>query len=177
MHTNVSSRSPSSAQIFRLPQGTGGGQRSINLATFVHVSDMHFGRPPLNDDPSGTSPLAVAIHRMGKGFESGMYGLAGHCYQALAKLDSCMKRNFSDAQLIFTGDLTAYGEEDQFEEGSAYFEGRFRPPGRGAKSEAPIGFHQANWRLSVPGNHDYFCLHLGNASILVRVKCSPQCRG
>jgi len=121
------------------------------LATFVHVSDLHFG----DIDPSTGSKIydanAPAIWANFRIFD----GLLGHSYRALEYLAEFFIKLRDDddekAQLIVTGDLTCVGKKEQFKIAAQYLGNVLR------FTKDPLGLSVTDWRdRAVPGNHDHW---------------------
>lgn len=123
----------------------------MHLATFVHVSDLHFGHL----DPVSLNAKAPGLWAKHSGFD----GLLGHSINSLRKLELFFDqlRRTEDARLIVTGDLTTVGHPDQFTMASSFLGGILRfSRGR------PVGLMAHDWRdRGVPGNHDHWPGHAG----------------
>jgi 3',5'-cyclic AMP phosphodiesterase CpdA len=118
---------------------------ATRLATFVHISDLHFG----DIDPNTGRPIqegkASKIWASLPQFD----GLLGHSLRALQRLEKFFSqiRQDEDAQLVITGDLTCVGKQDQFDTANAYLGNVLSP--------INLGLRVANWKdWAVPGNHD-----------------------
>lgn len=121
-----------------------------HLATFVHISDLHFGEL---DPQTGGATLDAATEdwiAQRPWFD----GYLGHSGAALRHLDQFFDTIQTDegAQLIVTGDLTTVGGAAEFDLARRYLEARstFFPPlqlGLGVKDYAT---------RSIPGNHDHW---------------------
>jgi 3',5'-cyclic AMP phosphodiesterase CpdA len=123
----------------------------MRLATFVHVSDLHFGHL----DPVTLNAKAPGLWAKHSAFD----GLLGHSYNALRKLETFFDqmRRTENAQLIVTGDLTTVGHPDQFAMASDFL-GSILRFSRGR----PIGLMEKHWTdRGVPGNHDHWPGHAG----------------
>ena len=123
------------------------------VAAFVHVSDLHIG----HFLPDGDAPLPTFAH-----VHSWFDGQFGHDQRALAQLDRFWRRQGlpARANLIVTGDLTAFGDPAQF--GNADLFLRQRSP-----RLRRIGLGVGDWtERAVAGNHDQWPgpLILGPAS-------------
>jgi hypothetical protein len=121
----------------------------MRLATFVHVSDLHFGHL----DPVSLNAKAPGLWAKHSGFD----GLLGHSYNSLRRLEKFFDqmRRAEDARLIVTGDLTTVGHPDQFAMASGFLGGVLRFS-RGRS----IGLMAPDWKdRSVPGNHDHWAGH------------------
>lgn len=123
----------------------------MHLATFVHVSDLHFGHL----DPVSLNAKAPGLWAKHSGFD----GLLGHSYDSLRKLEKFFRkmRRTEKARLIVTGDLTTVGHPDQFAMATAFLGGVLRfSRGRA------IGLRATDWtKRGVPGNHDHWPGHAG----------------
>jgi hypothetical protein len=120
--------------------------RFVRLATFVHVSDLHFG----HTDPKTRDSQAIALASKFSIFD----GLLGHSYKSLVRLEQVFDkfRREESASLIVTGDLTTVGDADEFLTASEYLGDVLRPP-----KGAYVGLRQRDWlRRAVPGNHDHW---------------------
>jgi len=114
------------------------------LATFLHVSDLHFGpRDPNAPLPGLTPALANRFP-----------GFLGHSGAAIADLerfvedltDLELERGF---ELLVTGDVTACGADDQFVLAHGYLRSKIGP--------GKPGLFQPAWKdLAIPGNHDHW---------------------
>jgi 3',5'-cyclic AMP phosphodiesterase CpdA len=126
----------------------------VRLATFIQISDLHFGDIDLNSQNRDAvlTPLAAALaSNTGPVWD----GLLGHCHHSLVRLEQlhAKLRGEEKASLIVTGDITAYGAESQFNTAAEFLGGLLLPP----KAPSPIGLQQRNWSAnSVPGNHDHW---------------------
>src|SRR3712207_5624414 len=118
------------------------------LATFVHISDLHFG----SIDPNSGQVVYDAYAPSMWGRCSWFDGLLGHHYLALVQLRKVFDqiRRAENAGLIVTGDLTSTGAPDQFDTAADYLISQLVPP-RGNY----VGLFVQRWRdLAIPGNHD-----------------------
>ncbi len=82
-------------------------------------------------------------------------GLLGHSYLSLVRLEQLFAKlkHQENAELLLTGDLTAYGSQTQFDTAADYLGAILRPP----RALNPIGLRQNKWNShSVPGNHDHW---------------------
>jgi hypothetical protein len=121
----------------------------MRLATFVHISDLHFG----HIDPVSLNAQAPGLWAKHSGFD----GLLGHSYNSLRRLEKFFDqmRKTENARLIVTGDLTTVGHPDQFTMAAGFLGGILRFP-----KGNPIGLRAPDWRdRSVPGNHDHWPGH------------------
>lgn len=118
----------------------------MRLATFLHISDLHFGRI----DPATFDARAPGIWAKSKHFD----GLLGHQYRSLVRLEKFYTRLYQEeeAQLIVTGDLTTVGHKEEFDTANEFLGGRLTPP-----KGNDLGLEVENWnRWAIPGNHDYW---------------------
>src|SRR5438034_515337 len=99
------------------------------VATFVHISDLHFGnlvRDPVTGElvPDAPTRNLWAIHPL---FD----GLLGHHYRALVHLEAFVRslREKERAHLIVTGDVTATGEAREFAMANDFLSGYLNIPG------------------------------------------------
>ncbi|HEX8139942.1 MAG TPA: metallophosphoesterase [Pyrinomonadaceae bacterium] len=123
----------------------------MRLATFVHISDLHFGHL----DPVSLNAQAPGLWAKHSGFD----GLLGHSYNSLRKLADCFlqMRKDEDARLIVTGDLTTVGHPDQFDMAKMFLGGKLVFP-----KGSPIGLMATDWsERGVAGNHDHWPGHAG----------------
>src|SRR5713226_3423892 len=129
------------------------------IASVIHISDLHFGEHIGNDESTLT--------RIQKGVPS-LGGLLPHSYQACRALAIRINQILKDrkqasiiAGVIFTGDLTSSGEEQQFVVGNTYLRSAHS---LGAGSyvgldlrmepvEVVDGFADP-FLFAIPGNHD-----------------------
>jgi hypothetical protein len=123
----------------------------MRLATFVHVSDLHFG----HIDPASFDARAPGLWAKHSSFD----GLLGHSYNSLRRLEKFFAQmqgtGTEEARLIVTGDLTTVGHPDQFDMATSFLGGILRYP-----KGSPIGLRASDWRdRSVPGNHDHWPGH------------------
>ena len=118
----------------------------MRIATFVHISDLHFGLI----DPQTRDARAPRLWAKWKHFD----GLLGHSYRSLVRLAqfSDRLRNDENAKLIISGDFTTVGNNEEFETAEEYLGDLLRPP----KGNL-VGLRDRRWqRLAVPGNHDHW---------------------
>lgn len=91
----------------------------MRLATFLHISDLHFG----DIDPQ----TGNAVEPKFVGFHEVFDGLLGHSYHTLKRLSSfwskLIRREREHVYLIVTGDLTTVGKVEQFGMASEYLGG------------------------------------------------------
>jgi len=129
------------------------------LATFVHVSDLHFGHAD-----SQTHDAKVSEYWKYAPF---LDGLLGHEYEACYSLDSFFRemKEKEDAELIITGDFTSWGSDEQFQHSSEFVESKTN---FGDPEQFPIGLNAVDFqRRSVPGNHDHFPGHTPFGPLMV----------
>lgn len=128
---------------------------ATRLATFVHISDLHFGTL-VHDPQTGEWAPDAPVCRFWALF-AWFDGLLGHHYRALGPLSQLVKhlRNTEQARLIVTGDLTSYGAEDQFDTADDFILTQLRPPPHSIYQS--VGLFEPNWlERAVPGNHDHW---------------------
>jgi hypothetical protein len=118
------------------------------LATFVHISDLHFGDidPNTGDIIQDTKPSRIMASI------SCFDGLLGHSNKALARFEKFFTqiRQDENAQLIITGDLTCVGKPEQFSTADEYLRDKLLPP-----KGNYLGLSVTDWKArTVPGNHD-----------------------
>ena len=125
------------------------------MLRLIHVSDLHLG-DPLNG--SAHVPLLERVP-----------GLQGHDPSALPELELLFEEAGlgSDAQLVVTGDVTAYGRAGQFELANDVLDGHMEIAGL---SVGGIRTSAAG-RLVVAGNHD----HLRGGPIPGSTEAFPNC--
>lgn len=111
------------------------------LATFVHVSDLHFLGGSLDVN---TILLWMKVPLLD--------GLLGHHERSLMRLVDFLERlKAEEPKLIVTGDLTALGADDQFTMADEFLGGVLKPP----KVNTPTGLRLNDWMdRAVSGNHD-----------------------
>jgi 3',5'-cyclic AMP phosphodiesterase CpdA len=125
---------------------------STSLATFIHISDLHFGHivPNTRGFYNAVAPPYWANRPV-------LHGLLGHHARALVYLDQFFVKirkeaNDGDVQLIVTGDLTCVGSPEQFDMADRYLGGKL-PNSEGAA----LGLSVRDWKkLAIPGNHDHW---------------------
>jgi len=126
----------------------------MRLATFVHISDLHFGDIDLSSTNKNAVPPPI-VAAMASNAGPIWDGLLGHSHLSLVRLEQLyteLKGN-ENAGLLLTGDLTAYGSQTQFDTAVDYLGNILRPP----RASNPIGLREKNWNTySVPGNHDHW---------------------
>lgn len=117
------------------------------LATFVHVSDLHFG----DRDPNSLDPLIPPLLQWTRWF-SGTLAHGGHALRQLGSfIDDLTDLELAHGfELIVSGDVTAWGSDGQFRLADEYL---------GSAISYPIGpgLGQPSWKnLAIPGNHDHW---------------------
>lgn len=123
----------------------------MRLATFVHISDLHFG----DIDQVSFDARAPGLWAKHSAFD----GLLGHSYNSLQRVEQffTQMQKAEDAELIVTGDITTVGHTDQFDSAISFLEDILRPP-----KGNYLGLRVRNWRSkAVPGNHDHWPGHAG----------------
>jgi hypothetical protein len=114
------------------------------LATFVQISDLHVGRV---DSVSADARIKFWMRW------PPLDGLLGHAGQSLRHLANFMRdfrKDYPEAQLIVTGDLTTRGDKEEFETADEFLRDQLRPP-RGAY----VGLGEKDWTdRGISGNHD-----------------------
>lgn len=116
------------------------------LATFVQVSDLHFGIP---DQTSNSAPLRTTWETC-----AWFDGLLGHDFLALLHLEAFFERlqEDEDARLIVTGDVTRSGNVDEIDLADAFLRDTYTFP-----NGQVVGLNDSGWaELAVPGNHDHW---------------------
>jgi len=132
------------------------------LATFVHVSDFHFGE--LQEDQASAK---VEDHWK---WCSLYDGFLGHHHPPLKGLDKVYE-TWEEPYLLFTGDLTSWGKPEQFDRGSEFLEGETDFGGRCR----PIGLEVDDWSdRAIAGNHDHWP---GTKSSTFLPRPNPDIRG
>jgi len=125
------------------------------LATFIHISDLHFGTLAQDPQTGDLAPEAPTCRFWA--WHSWFDGLLGHHYRALGPLANLVKslRSSEKARVIVTGDITSSGAGDQFDTADDFLISQLSfPPGSIYK---PVGLFEPDWReRAVPGNHDHW---------------------
>lgn len=114
-----------------------------NQVTFLHISDLHLGTV----DPNTLDAKAIRLCSFPI-----VAGLLGHSSRAIHYLEE-FNRELSrkKAQVIVTGDLTAFAGADQFEMANDFLGTVW------STQDLIIGLKQADWhQRAVPGNHDHW---------------------
>lgn len=120
------------------------------LATFVHISDLHFGEIDPTTDDAALDAYTEPWLRQLPWFD----GYLGHGGDALRHLDSffAAARRSENAHLIVTGDLTTVGAGHEFSLARQFLTrvSRFA-------SGALLGLGVTDaFDRTVPGNHDHW---------------------
>lgn len=149
---------------------------SVRLATFVQVSDLHFGDI---DMETGEVAYDRSIATLWKLLPA-LRGLAGHEPYALRDLSLFFEeRRKEDPKLalLVTGDLTSTGKKSQFTTVEEFLGGELEPP-----KGNDIGLNVRGWKTgAIPGNHDhwpgrYFFLGPPKSHLLEWAKVFPLIR-
>lgn len=115
------------------------------LATFMHVSDLHFGTLDLSSlNAANAWWMRFPI----------LDGYLGHSERAITRLDQRFTRlkKTEQARLIITGDLTTCGRDIEFQLFDDY--AGANPSVRSLKY---IGLRNPGWvKTAIPGNHDFW---------------------
>lgn len=117
------------------------------IATFVQLSDLHFGKPP----QGRIAWLKWAIRKLP--------GLGVHDEAVTAAAHRFVKRlqRKQSAEVLMTGDLTASGSHEQFLFGRGFLQntGSLKLKVDWLRSEGGLGI--SSWRRgTIPGNHDHW---------------------
>lgn len=128
-----------------------------NIATVVHISDLHF-TDKFRTDESRFKKLLANLP-----FLKGTYA---HSYQAARALANRVKKILRDKKqnrvpvcIVFTGDLTSCGEEGEFDIGNTFLRSSIWT-GTGqvglnlGEDCSEIDFNTTPALFSIPGNHD-----------------------
>ncbi len=118
----------------------------MTLATFLHISDLHFGVI----DPETFDAQAHQIWATLPTFE----GFLGHRYSSLVLLERLfgITLNGESPLLIVTGDITSNGNDEQFRIAHDYLGNELIMPDNSA-----IGLGCTDWKdWAIPGNHDHW---------------------
>lgn len=122
-------------------------KRTANrVATFVQISDLHIG----SIDPETQNAHVPSWLGQVPWFD----GLRGHDGASLVRLEKFFAEisERENAQLIVTGDVTACGNDDEYDTARTFIGGDLQPP----KGE-DLGLRVPNWsERAVPGNHDHW---------------------
>jgi len=126
----------------------------MSLPIFVQISDLHLSQT--SEEERKNRKLFWRRWRFD--------GMLGHSENSLRYLDDFMyslQQEEPGAQLIVTGDLTAIGQEEEFEIANKFIGATYQGP-RGGE----VGLNVSNWlRWAIPGNHDHWP---GRATIVGR---------
>jgi len=121
---------------------------------FIQISDLHLSQT--SEDERRKRKLFWKRWRFD--------GMLGHSENSLRYLDDfiySLRQEEPDAQLIVTGDLTAIGQEEEFEIANKFIGATYQPPQGGE-----VGLGVTDWRRrAIPGNHDHWP---GRATIVGR---------
>lgn len=119
------------------------------LATFLHISDLHFGELAANGDAE-ISPLAAQIYSKLDWFD-GLLGHHGLALKELHKFVAGLRKREPQVRLIVSGDLTRCGHGEELELARDYIAARIdiNPP-----LQNRIGLRFGEPMLVIPGNHD-----------------------
>lgn len=124
--------------------------RRERLATFVHISDLHFGKlDPVTGDAE-YSPLAGQTYRNFQRFD-GLLGHHGHALKELHKFVADLRKREPDIRLIVSGDLTRCGHGEELELARDYIRSRIDI---NPTLQNLIGLRFGERVLVIPGNHD-----------------------
>jgi hypothetical protein len=123
---------------------------STRLATFIHISDLHFGRLHAASGDAAYSQLATQVYSN----QNWLDGLLGHHGRALKELHafvSDLKKTEPDLRLIVSGDLSRCGHNDELDLARKYIDARIdlNPP-----LGNMVGLRLGEPILVIPGNHD-----------------------
>lgn len=112
------------------------------LRTYIHVSDLHFGTPGLRNT---VDPWLRYVPLL-----NGYVGEDPAALRYLSASVAALRRAEPNAELIVTGDLTAFGANMQFDRADEYL-------GLAGTFPLFLGLNFPHWRdLAVPGNHDHW---------------------
>ncbi|MDQ3917542.1 MAG: metallophosphoesterase, partial [Acidobacteriota bacterium] len=115
----------------------------MRLATFVHISDLHFSNQAHDAKVSKIYALFPKLD-----------GFLGHSYKSLMHLEPFFDnlKITEQARLIVSGDLTRVGDSHEFKAADDYLGDELAPPLGGH-----IGLEEKDWlELTAPGNHDRY---------------------
>lgn len=120
----------------------------MNLATFLQLSDLHFGHPGQATKRVASTPVV----------RNCVTGLFGHDFRPLKSIPDMLNPRSSnlalpeDTYLLFTGDLTRVGAESEFVMGRKYMSNKTE-----IDESLPIGLNAKDWSSrAVSGNHDHW---------------------
>lgn len=115
------------------------------LATFMHISDLHFGTLNLSSlNAANAWWMRFPV----------LDGFLGHSERALVRLDQRFAelKKTEQARLIITGDLTTCGKNSEFQLFDDY-----AGANPSLKSMKYMGLRNPGWRTTaIPGNHDHW---------------------
>jgi hypothetical protein len=120
------------------------------LASFVQISDLHFGELDPVTGSTVLQPVPPNAWRISHWFD----GLLGHTYDAAVHLHDFFRfmRKTEKAQIICTGDLTVCGDNPQFYNARGYLTDVIR-----LNPYVPLGLQDPSaLDRSLPGNHDHW---------------------
>lgn len=118
----------------------------MTLATFLHISDLHFGLI----DPDTFDAEAHKFWAVIPTFD----GFVGHRHSSLVLLEKLFGEDLGKESpfLIVTGDITTNGDEKEFEIADDYLAREFVFP-----DNSKLGLERADWqKWAIPGNHDHW---------------------
>ncbi len=124
----------------------------MTLATFVHISDLHFGLIDSDTFDAEACQLWAMIPKFD--------GLLGHRYSSLVLLERFFGGKLKDdlPLLIVTGDITSKGHEEEFRIANDYLGDELEFP-----DHSSVGLATADWKnwkgWAIPGNHDHWPGH------------------
>lgn len=120
----------------------------VQLATFLHISDLHIGLPdPATGDAEMSWPAVQAYSNM-----PWLDGLLGHHGKALEELDSFvadLKQTEPEMRLIVSGDLSRFGGAQELKLARAYIERKIN-----IRPRLQVGLAMGKQLMLIPGNHD-----------------------
>lgn len=128
-----------------------------NIATIVHISDLHF-RNKFTTDESRFKKLLANLPLL-KGTYAHSYQAARSLANRVNKILKDKKQNRVPVGVVFTGDLTSSGEEGEFQVGTTFLRGSIWT-GTGqvglnlGEDRSEIEFNSTPVLFSIPGNHD-----------------------
>jgi 3',5'-cyclic AMP phosphodiesterase CpdA len=120
--------------------------------TFLHISDLHIGGMMPLGKVSFCDPQAVTLANV----YPYLPGNLGHSTRALAAVNGLYRRlraqhGADKVAVIVTGDVTAFGSKEHFDNAAEFLHGKFVTGKRhrlGLQLGTKVGI--------IPGNHDYF---------------------
>src|ERR1043166_1341876 len=114
----------------------------MRLATFVHISDLHFSN---KSHDAAVSKIYALFPKLD--------GFLGHDYKSLVHLEPFFDnlKSTEQARLIVSGDLTRVGNSLEFKAAQDYLGAELTPP------LGDVGVEEKDWlKLTGPGNHDRY---------------------